>query len=166
MSFFKQACIQVISFCMGALQLVLFMSAPAHAVERPKQGLWVTFRYGAEEFQVVVEAREAIDHVLKYTAGQAPHRVLLGKVRRGGAHNSAWSWHLEPKSLRFADDRAQAEEADGCDQLPSSLERDIVVRTVPVGRYCPREARIAKVEDCRSGQCITLRGLYAGRSPF
>jgi hypothetical protein len=29
----------------------------------------------------------------------------------------------------------------------------------------PRDAKIFKVKECRSGQCTALRGLYAGRSP-
>lgn len=30
---------------------------------------------------------------------------------------------------------------------------------------CPRTAKVIRVQDCTSGKCVTLKGLYYGRAP-
>lgn len=37
---------------------------------------------------------------------------------------------------------------------------------LPNGRAMQINARITGVKDCRSGSCVALKGIYAGRTPF
>lgn len=38
--------------------------------------------------------------------------------------------------------------------------------TLSNGQRVRLDARIIRAQDCRTGQCVTLKGLYAGRSPY
>lgn len=141
-----RACAVKMFFALLASICTIANAAPS----QPTQGLWVTFDVQGERFRAVVDDAESVDYVLAFVEGQAPGRTPLAAVERGSGHNDPWSWHLT--GVRFVEQASAS-----CDAAPSSVDG--------LQQYCPRHARIVRVEDCRTGDCVVLRGLYAGRSP-
>jgi hypothetical protein len=127
---------------------------------RPNGGLWVTFDVEGERFRAVVTRPDAIEYVLGYVAGNQPVRAPIGEVKADNSFNAPWSWSLAPESVAFTD-----EAIESCDGMPAMVEQNLERWLADIQRYCPWKARIAKVHDCRDGECKPLRGLYAGRSP-
>lgn len=72
--------------------------------------------------------------------GTSEQPILSGALRRGdGGFNEAWSWHLAPSSIEFAD--LTTEVCDGC---PAMVEADLGYWVDTVGRFCPWTSRVVE----------------------
>lgn len=81
---------------------------------------------------------EQIQHVKDLMAGSEEGRIPLGTiVRDDPSVNAPWSWHIDPKTLEFADQAIEV-----CDGLPEYVED----RTLTSDTYCPWSAVPIKLE--------------------
>ena len=142
------------------LVLLFGLGASSFASGLPSKGLLVTFDVRGELFQSLVTKPESMQYVLSYIHGQAPRIAPTGEVLSGASFNSDLDWHFADESVVFENNTKP------CTTAPEVLPSQIHPSQGYAGTtYCPASAKIVRVQDCRDGTCVTLRGLYAGRSP-
>lgn len=92
---------------------------------------------GVETFKVELITPELEQHARGLLAGESLAAIPLGTVVRDDPGvNAPWSWHIDPRTLEFADMTIEV-----CDGLPSYVED----RTVTSDQYCPWSARVIEV---------------------
>jgi hypothetical protein len=93
---------------------------------------------GDQTYKIQLVTQEQIDHVKALIAGSREGLIPNGKVvRNDPGVNAPWSWHIDPKSLEFADITTEV-----CDGLPAYVED----HTVTSDYYCPWSAKAIKLE--------------------
>jgi hypothetical protein len=115
----------------------------------PTRGLWVTFQVENETFRALATRTDTINEVIEQVrADDTRGRHPTGRVVTEGQFNPTWSWHLDPQSFRFSQ-----EDRIDCSAKPSAVEADVGKWISTKISYCPHEAKIIEVRDCRSGEC-------------
>ncbi|CAN5313193.1 hypothetical protein BH09ACT5_BH09ACT5_00870 [soil metagenome] len=99
----------------------------------------VTFEVADQgTYKVELATPEQIQHVKDLMAGSEEGRIPVGTIVRGDASvNAPWSWHIDPKTLQFADQTIEV-----CDGLPDYVEDGTLTSDV----YCPWSAVPIKLE--------------------
>ena len=93
----------------------------------------VTFEVADQgTYKVELITDEQIQHVKDLMAGSEEGRIPVGTiVRNDPGVNAPWSWHIDPKTLEFADNTIEV-----CDGLPEYVEDGTLTSDV----YCPWSA--------------------------
>ncbi len=108
-------------------------------------GILVTFDVSGEPYSIFVTDEDTIGEVLAVERGESRATIPSGKLVRGSvAYNKPWSWHVDPGDVLMAEMTIEL-----CDGLPSHVEADVDYWIESVKRFCPRTAKIVKVEDFR-----------------
>ena len=99
----------------------------------------VTFEVAEQgTYKIELITPEQIQHVKDLMAGSEEGRIPIGTiVRDDPSVNAPWSWHIDPKTLEFADQTIEV-----CDGLPEYVED----RTLTSDTYCPWSAVPIKLE--------------------
>ena len=99
----------------------------------------VTFEVANQgTYKIELITPEQIQHVKDLMDGSEEGRIPVGTiVRDDPSVNAPWSWHIDPKTLEFADQTIEV-----CDGLPEYVEDG----TVTSDRYCPWSAELVSLE--------------------
>ena len=99
----------------------------------------VTFEVAEQgTYKIELVTPDQIQHVKDLMAGSEEGRIPIGTiVRDDPSVNEPWSWHIDPKTLEFADQTTEV-----CDGLPEYVED----RTLTSDTYCPWSAVPIKLE--------------------
>ena len=99
----------------------------------------VTFEVADQgTYKIELITPEQIQHVKDLMDGSEEGRIPVGTiVRDDPSVNAPWSWHIDPKTLEFADQTIEV-----CDGLPEYVED----RTLTSDTYCPWSAVPIKLE--------------------
>ena len=99
----------------------------------------VTFEVAEQgTYKIELITPEQIEHVKQLMAGSDEGRIPVGTiVRDAPGVNAPWSWHIDPKTLEFADATTEV-----CDGLPDYVEDG----TLTSDTYCPWSAVPTKLE--------------------
>jgi hypothetical protein len=92
---------------------------------------------GDETYKIELITPALVKHAEQLLKGEEVAAIPLGRVVRTSGINSPWTWHIDPKTLEFADITIEV-----CDGLPSYVED----RTVTSPDYCPWSAKVIKIE--------------------
>src|SRR4051812_47363782 len=77
---------------------------------------------GVETYKIELDTPDLIKHAQDLMAGKEVASIPLGTVvRNNPGVNAPWSWHIDPKTLQFADVTIEV-----CDGLPSYVEDETV----------------------------------------
>ena len=90
-----------------------------------------------ETYKIELVTPALVKHAEQLLNGEKVSAIPLGRVVRSSGINKPWSWHIDPKTLQFADFTIEV-----CDGLPSHVED----RTVTSPDYCPWSAKIIKID--------------------
>ena len=120
----------------SAAVLLLAGCTPAHpSIEHPVAIFEVA---GVETYKIELVTPELVKHAEQLLKGEEVAAIPLGRVVRDSPGvNKPWTWHIDPKTLQFADVTIEV-----CDGLPSYVED----RTVTSPDYCPWSAKVIKIE--------------------
>jgi hypothetical protein len=92
---------------------------------------------GDETYKIELITPALVKHAEQLLNGEKVAAIPLGRVVRTPGINTPWSWHIDPKTLEFADFTIEV-----CDGLPSYVED----RTVMSPDYCPWSAKVIKID--------------------
>ena len=94
---------------------------------------------GVETYKIELDTPALVKHAEQLLKGENVAAIPLGRVVRDSPGvNKPWSWHIDPKTLEFAQITIEV-----CDGLPSYVED----RTVTSKDYCPWSAKVIKIDD-------------------
>jgi hypothetical protein len=109
--------------------------SPAHtALKHPIATFQVA---GDQTYKIELITPALVKHAEELLKGEQVAAIPLGRVVRTPGINKPWSWHIDPKTLEFADFTIEV-----CDGLPSYVED----RTVTSPDYCPWSAKVIKID--------------------
>lgn len=92
---------------------------------------------GDETYKIELITPALVKHAEQLLKGEQVAAIPLGTVVRTSGINGPWSWHIDPKTLQFAEITIEV-----CDGLPSYVED----HTVTSPDYCPWSAKVIKIE--------------------
>ena len=116
-----------------ATALLLAGCAPAH--KNPVATFEVA---GVETYKIELDTPALVKHAEQLLKGENVAAIPLGRVVRDSPGvNKPWSWHIDPKTLEFAQVTIEV-----CDGLPSHVEDG----TITSKDYCPWSAKVIKIE--------------------
>lgn len=93
---------------------------------------------GVETYKIELDTPDLVKHAQDLLAGKEVAAIPLGTVvRNDPGVNAPWSWHIDPKTLQFAEVTTEV-----CDGLPSYVEDE----TVTSPDYCPWSAKVIKID--------------------
>ena len=121
------------------LTTVLIASAALLAGCAPSGPTVATFEVagGPQTYKIELDTPELIDHAKRLMAGEEVAAIPNGKiVRDSPSVNAPWSWHIDPKTLEFADVTTEV-----CDGLPEYVEDG----TLTSDYYCPWQTKIIDI---------------------
>ncbi|MGG7463201.1 hypothetical protein [Plantibacter sp. YIM 135347] len=100
----------------------------------------VTFEVaGQGTYSIELTTDEQVGHAVELMNGSEEGRIPVGKVEPGdGGVNAPWTWHIDPKTLEFADVAIEV-----CDGLPRYVEDG----TVTSEYYCPWNAKVVELRS-------------------
>jgi hypothetical protein len=113
---------------------VLLLAGCAPALKHPIATFQVA---GHETYKIELITPELVKHAEELLKGEQVAAIPLGRVVRTPGINKPWSWHIDPKTLQFADFTIEV-----CDGLPSYVED----HTVTSPDYCPWSAKVIKID--------------------
>ena len=114
---------------------VLLLSGCAPAHKNPVATFEVA---GVETYKIELDPPALVKHAEQLLKGENVAAIPLGRVVRDSPGvNKPWSWHIDPKTLEFADFTIEV-----CDGLPSYVED----HTVTSPDYCPWSAKVIKID--------------------
>jgi len=117
----------------AAALLLLAGCAPAH--RNPVATFEVA---GVETYKIELDTPALVKHAEQLLKGEDVAAIPLGRVVRDSPGvNKPWSWHIDPKTLEFAQITIEV-----CDGLPSYVEDG----TVTSKDYCPWSAKVIKID--------------------
>ena len=94
---------------------------------------------GVETYKIELDTPALVKHAEQLLKGENVAAIPLGRVVRDSPGvNKPWSWHIDPKTLEFAQITIEV-----CDGLPSYVED----RTVTSKDYCPWSAKVIKIDN-------------------
>jgi hypothetical protein len=94
---------------------------------------------GVETYKIELDTPALVKHAEQLLKGENVAAIPLGRVVRDSPGvNKPWSWHIDPKTLQFAQVTIEV-----CDGLPSYVED----RTVTSPDYCPWSAKVIKIDQ-------------------
>jgi len=119
---------------MAATALLLLAGcAPAH--RNPVATFEVA---GVETYKIELDTPALVKHAEQLLKGEDVAAIPLGRVVRDSPGvNKPWSWHIDPKTLEFAQITIEV-----CDGLLSYVEDG----TVTSKDYCPWSAKVIKID--------------------
>jgi hypothetical protein len=92
---------------------------------------------GPQTYKIELDTPELIEHAKQLMAGDDVAAIPNGKiVRDDPSVNAPWSWHIDPKTLEFADVTTEV-----CDGLPEYVEDG----TLTSDYYCPWSTKIIEI---------------------
>ena len=126
-------------FVIAASVIVVLASSGCADAERAGSGGPVaTFQVVGETFRIELVTPELIDHAQRLFDGEELATIPVGKIVRPDPEvNTGWHWHIDPKTLEFADFTTEV-----CDGLPSYVED----KTLTSDTYCPWSAKIIAMD--------------------
>ena len=128
----RLAALAVVAAAAGAL---LAGCTPAHpALKHPIATFQVA---GDQTYKIELITPALVKHAEELLKGEQVAAIPLGRVVRTPGINKPWSWHIDPKTLEFADVTIEV-----CDGLPSYVED----HTVTSPDYCPWSAKVIKID--------------------
>src|SRR3954454_1574545 len=93
---------------------------------------------GVETYKIELDTPALVKHAEQLLKGEEVAAIPLGRVVRDSPGvNKPWSWHIDPKTLEFADITIEV-----CDGLPSYVEDG----TVTSKDFCPWSAKVIKID--------------------
>jgi len=93
---------------------------------------------GVETYKIELDTPALVKHAEQLLKGEDVAAIPLGRVVRDSPGvNKPWSWHIDPKTLQFAQITIEV-----CDGLPSYVED----HTVTSKDYCPWSAKVIKID--------------------
>ena len=93
---------------------------------------------GVETYKIELDTPALVKHAEQLLNGEDVAAIPLGRVvRNSPGVNKPWSWHIDPKTLEFAQITIEV-----CDGLPSYVEDG----TVTSKDYCPWSAKVIKID--------------------
>ena len=93
---------------------------------------------GVETYKIELDTPALVKHAEQLLKGEDVAAIPLGRVVRDSPGvNTPWSWHIDPKTLEFAQITIEV-----CDGLPSYVED----HTVTSKDYCPWSAKVIKID--------------------
>jgi hypothetical protein len=110
-------------------------------------GVLATFRSTNQTFKVFVTKPATINALYALQRGEATASIPNGRILRGsgaGAHNTPYSWHLDPADVDMADVTIEL-----CDGSPSYVQTHLTEYVEVIGRYCPWGATLVTLQDFR-----------------
>ena len=117
----------------AAALLLLAGCAPAH--RNPVATFEVA---GVETYKIELDTPALVKHAEQLLKGEDVAAIPLGRVVRDSPGvNKPWSWHIDPKTLEFAQITIEV-----CDGLLSYVEDG----TVTSKDYCPWSAKVIKID--------------------
>ena len=117
----------------AAAVLLLAGCTPAH--KNPVATFEVA---GVETYKIELDTPALVKHAEQLLKGEDVAAIPLGRVVRDSPGvNKPWSWHIDPKTLEFAQVTIEV-----CDGLPSYVED----HTVTSKDYCPWSAKVIKID--------------------
>ncbi|MEL4318122.1 hypothetical protein WJX64_03825 [Leifsonia sp. YIM 134122] len=127
------------AFAMASIVFAVLALSGCAAEERAGSGRPVaTFQVVEETFRIELVTPELIDHAQRLFDGEELAAIPVGKIVRPDPEvNTGWHWHIDPKTLEFADFTTEV-----CDGLPSYVEDE----TLTSDTYCPWSAKIIAMD--------------------
>jgi len=108
-------------------------------------GIVVTFDVNGETYKIFIKNEETIEQVFAVQRGESQATIPSGKLIKGSVwYNEPWSWHIDSEDIHMAEVTMEL-----CDGIPSHVEADLNYWVDTVGRFCPWNATIVKIEDFR-----------------
>jgi len=93
---------------------------------------------GVETYKIELDTPALVKHAEQLLKGEDVAAIPLGRVVRDSPSvNKPWSWHIDPKTLEFAQITIEV-----CDGLPSYVEDG----TVTSKDYCPWSAKVIRID--------------------
>ena len=130
---FTRSRMALLTVTVTATVLLLAGCTPAH--KNPVATFEVA---GVETYKIELITPELVKHAEQLLKGDDVAAIPLGRVVRDSPGvNKPWSWHIDPKTLEFAQITIEV-----CDGLPSYVED----RTVTSKDYCPWSAKVIKID--------------------
>lgn len=100
-----------------------------------------TFEIEGQTFKIELDSADLVKHAKQLLAGEEVPNIPVGTiVRDDPSVNEPWSWHIDPKTLEFADFTTEV-----CDGLPEYVEDGTLTSDI----YCPWLAKVTAVEPMR-----------------
>ncbi|WP_248148202.1 BP74-related protein [Microbacterium aoyamense] len=97
-----------------------------------------TFQVVDQTFKIELDTPELVQHAIDLMNREELPAIPVGTiVRDDPSVNEPWSWHIDPRSLEFADFTTEV-----CDGLPEYVEDGTLTSDV----YCPWIAEVIAVE--------------------
>ncbi len=97
-----------------------------------------TFEIEGQQFRIELVTAELVEHATQLLNGEEVASIPVGRiVRDSPSVNAPWSWHIDPKTVEFADFTTEV-----CDGLPEFVEDG----TLTSDTYCPWSAKVIAVE--------------------
>src|SRR3954470_1456746 len=132
-STFHRSGIAMLAAVAATTVLLLAGCVPAH--KNPVATFEVA---GVETYKIELVTPELVKHAEQLLKGEDVAAIPLGRVVRDSPGvNKPWSWHIDPKTLEFAQITIEV-----CDGLPSYVED----RTVTSKDFCPWSAKVIKID--------------------
>ena len=126
---------RVAMLVVAATAAVLLLAGCAPALKHPVATFQVA---GHETYKIELITPALVKHAEELLKGENVAAIPLGRVVRDSPGvNKPWSWHIDPKTLEFAEITIEV-----CDGLPSYVED----RTVTSPDYCPWSAKVIKID--------------------
>jgi hypothetical protein len=108
-------------------------------------GALATFEVGGERFRVWTTNPQTIHDLHELQQGTSTANIPNGRIQRGpgrARHNAPYHWHLDPQDITMAEVAIEL-----CDGLPSYVEENVEEFVERVGRYCPWNAKLVKLQE-------------------
>ena len=119
----------------AATAAILLLAGCTPALKHPVATFQVA---GDETYKIELITPALVKHAEELLKGEKVAAIPLGRVVRDSPGvNEPWSWHIDPKTLEFAEITIEV-----CDGLPSYVED----RTVTSPDYCPWSAKVIKID--------------------
>jgi hypothetical protein len=135
------------AFVILAAVVIAGCASPTAPSEDLRGGVLATFRTVNQTFKVFVTRPSTITALYALQRGEATASIPNGRILRGagaGAHNTPFSWHLDPADVEMADQTIEL-----CDGAPSYVEANLTEYVEVIGRYCPWGATLVRLQDYR-----------------
>ena len=126
---------RVAGLAVMAAAAVLLLAGCTPALKHPVATFQVA---GVETYKIELITPELVKHAEQLLKGDDVAAIPLGRVVRDSPGvNKPWSWHIDAKTLEFAEITIEV-----CDGLPSYVED----HTVTSKDYCPWSAKVIKID--------------------
>jgi len=117
------------------------------------EGEYFTVSVANEDFIIFVTDSQTIQDAKDNYYGKNELFVIGDLAEGDGGFNQPWSWHLNPDSVRMAENAMEV-----CDGLPSDVENDLDYWLNTVKIFCPYDSAIKGCPSCELITCLDSDG--------